>query len=761
MGPKLPDMAASPEEDKLSVTSSDLGSSFGCEGDLGSPSDPDIASPRDVLNVIAGEDCEKSTGGSAMTLDSLDGSVDPQQARVPAGNARDHISDAKCEEPLSKFERTRTKFLEAEQMSGSASLSNADTPESIKRRPFKISRSLDFTKKRERPVYGRTTCVSEYMPASGYHTPWRHEDAKREKDTFYLYGGRDSADRASSERSSGMSARSEQTSEFRPPQNLSHQDTSPSPINRVDTFVWERRLPLTDLPSPSRSGFEERSDDKTLKLKKSMSVPASPSGYLEQRRFLSVPRGGFGRRSSAEFPSGTPPPVPLRPPRSTPPRLQPEHSQTRIPGDLSRMSMSKDMLIRETSTGISQDSPHRCVTRDIIQTSICRDPTHARNYRELSSKWSSLDNAAQRACGVPTRTTSHRDVPQSISRSSSSSPADLGLLLRKSPGRTSDHECCQATSSSSHSRTPSPNGSMPRNPWKSSGQELRRVSSVSETASLSACSSSGVPPSSKETVTSRMRYVKNHQDHGRSLDSAGSYLTPSQRKELMVKDLKIHVKQLERLVEDKEREIDHLRMVMDAERDELHSSFQRQIKEAHSLAAMSQEEVTSLQGSHEESVKTVASLQQELDELKDKMAEKEAQAEQIYLEMYNKGRESAIFEREEELELLKALEKRDPKIKATITDLRNKLTRTQAELAKWQTIQRYEAYHTAPRPVTEAETTLAFLKDSVYHFFTGGGKASDDHLRAIVRMLRFSEVEKRKIAEAVVDRRNRTATGRT
>ena len=82
--------------------------------------------------------------------------------------------------------------------------------------------------------------------------------------------------------------------------------------------------------------------------------------------------------------------------------------------------------------------------------------------------------------------------------------------------------------------------------------------------------------------------------------------------------------------------------------------------------------------------------------------------------------------------------------------------RTQAELAKWQTIQRHESYHTMPVPGTEAETTLRFLKDSVFHFLTTDKKTSDEHLRAIVRILRFSEVQREKIAHAVIHKRNKS-----
>ena len=92
---------------------------------------------------------------------------------------------------------------------------------------------------------------------------------------------------------------------------------------------------------------------------------------------------------------------------------------------------------------------------------------------------------------------------------------------------------------------------------------------------------------------------------------------------------------------------------------------------------------------------------------------------------------------------------------ATERELHNKLVRTQAELAKWQTIQRHESYHTMPVPGTEAETTLRFLKDAVFHFLTTDKKDSDEHLRAIVRILRFSDTQREKIAHAIILKRNK------
>lgn len=189
------------------------------------------------------------------------------------------------------------------------------------------------------------------------------------------------------------------------------------------------------------------------------------------------------------------------------------------------------------------------------------------------------------------------------------------------------------------------------------------------------------------------------------------------------------------------------------EKQELRVSFQAELEEARKATEEAQQKVTSLKESNEQLMKTVNLLQKQLEDISKEMTHKLSQAEDIFLEMYNKGRESAIFEREEELELQK---KGGRSADATEMELRTKLEKTQAELAKWQTIQRHQSYHSAPIPATEAETTLRFLKDSVFHFLTTDVKSSDEHLRAIVRILRFSEVQREKIALAIIHKRNKS-----
>lgn len=83
----------------------------------------------------------------------------------------------------------------------------------------------------------------------------------------------------------------------------------------------------------------------------------------------------------------------------------------------------------------------------------------------------------------------------------------------------------------------------------------------------------------------------------------------------------------------------------------------------------------------------------------------------------------------------------------TISELVKKLAWTELELAKWQTIRRQESYQDATRPETEADTILRFLKDSFFHYITDE-KDSDHHLRAMVKIFKYTEPQMKKIKES-------------
>lgn len=88
----------------------------------------------------------------------------------------------------------------------------------------------------------------------------------------------------------------------------------------------------------------------------------------------------------------------------------------------------------------------------------------------------------------------------------------------------------------------------------------------------------------------------------------------------------------------------------------------------------------------------------------------------------------------------------------TIKELIQKLLQTENELGKWQSLRRQESYDSASKPETEAEATLRFLKDAFYHYATDL-KDNDFHLRAMIRILSFTDIQKKKIADSIVAKR--------
>jgi len=97
----------------------------------------------------------------------------------------------------------------------------------------------------------------------------------------------------------------------------------------------------------------------------------------------------------------------------------------------------------------------------------------------------------------------------------------------------------------------------------------------------------------------------------------------------------------------------------------------------------------------------------------------------------------------------------------TVSELVRKLAWTELELAKWQTIKRNESYSEAIAPDTESYATLRFLKDSFFHYITDE-KDSDHHLRAIIKIMKFTEPQMNKIKESKIifeiEKRNKKKT---
>lgn len=253
----------------------------------------------------------------------------------------------------------------------------------------------------------------------------------------------------------------------------------------------------------------------------------------------------------------------------------------------------------------------------------------------------------------------------------------------------------------------------------------------------------------RETLLSRSRFEKCHENHDGFDCEGNDYLTPTQRKDILLKDLRKEIKELKKMIIDKTQELD-------MEKENFEKKLEMILAEKGTEIVILKSDIETLEKKNEElqksnqvSVNTVNMLEENIRDLKESMANKEKNSEHVFLETYRKGQMSALFERNEELERM-AVSCDGSRI--TIKELIQKLLLTEAELGKWQSIRRQESYDGAPKPETEADATLRFLKDSFFHYITDS-KDSDFHLRAIIRILSFTDVQKKKIADSIVAKR--------
>uniref|UniRef100_A0A1I8I8L4 GRIP domain-containing protein n=1 Tax=Macrostomum lignano TaxID=282301 RepID=A0A1I8I8L4_9PLAT len=212
------------------------------------------------------------------------------------------------------------------------------------------------------------------------------------------------------------------------------------------------------------------------------------------------------------------------------------------------------------------------------------------------------------------------------------------------------------------------------------------------------------------------------------------YLTPLQRKESEVKELRRLLQEayqdISMAVKDKEEFIAELQ----AEIDQLTLDYQ-------ALTAL-----------HGEVKRREEELEREVARLRQEMEEREQRHQQYYLEMYRKGQESAKFERQDELEKL-AVQEPD---KVSIDELVEKLELTQQDLHKWQTLKLMETYSESEQPATEADARLRFLRDSMFHYLTEKDRDQGlQHLKAIIGIFNFTEVQMATIMKSLSDRKKR------
>ncbi|OWF38867.1 DNA repair protein rad-50-like [Mizuhopecten yessoensis] len=256
----------------------------------------------------------------------------------------------------------------------------------------------------------------------------------------------------------------------------------------------------------------------------------------------------------------------------------------------------------------------------------------------------------------------------------------------------------------------------------------------------------------RETVTSRMRFEKRHIPHEQECDG-DDYMTPTQRRDQLLKDLKVQVKELTSEIEARDQQIERLKQDIDEEARKIIEQKNEEARLLQSNLNSLKTEHDDLKMSYQKSLCSIVDLEETLSQLNERIASQEKRNEQIYLEMYKKGQESSQFERNVELERL-AVNAESSSM--TMNELIRKLVVTESELAKWQSIRRHESYESAEKPETQADVTLRFLKDSFFHYLTDV-KESDHHLRAMIRIFSFTDVQRRKISACVTEKQNKSA----
>ncbi|BFZ11429.1 hypothetical protein BsWGS_14468 [Bradybaena similaris] len=265
------------------------------------------------------------------------------------------------------------------------------------------------------------------------------------------------------------------------------------------------------------------------------------------------------------------------------------------------------------------------------------------------------------------------------------------------------------------------------------------ISDVTSISSMSSCQSAA-----RDTITSRMRFELRHGNH---LDGeANDYMTPSQRKDRELKDLRKERAQLLREQQEKEVEIAALRACLETVKTQLEEKKVREMAELVEKLKVSEREKF-------EEMEELCRVQEELSkmdvkytDLKKKLSEKEEMFQEYLFDMYKKGQLAAMFEREQELEMLASSQK----ARVSVRELTRKLSRTELELAKWQGLKLQESYSVTDRPQTQAEATLSFLKDSFFHFITSKSD-SEDHLRAMITIFNYSDMQMAKIRKGLED----------
>jgi len=247
-----------------------------------------------------------------------------------------------------------------------------------------------------------------------------------------------------------------------------------------------------------------------------------------------------------------------------------------------------------------------------------------------------------------------------------------------------------------------------------------------------------------ENKTSRARRQMIHTNlHKPKPPEVTDYVTPLQQKDKTIRELKQDLKSARNMVTDLENMLQNERERNADDVKDAVASRDKDIEQLREVVDELQTTVTTVTHAHEQALETSSGLEYQLQELKVQTEENERKHQEMYLKMYTKGIENAQNQRELELEEL-AVAKPD---EVKVEELMDKLKTTQSKLQRWQDLKRQEAYDLVEVPTSDAGMTLRFLKDCMFHYLTNP-KTSNDHLRAMIQIMGFTDVQMTKIKKA-------------
>lgn len=120
----------------------------------------------------------------------------------------------------------------------------------------------------------------------------------------------------------------------------------------------------------------------------------------------------------------------------------------------------------------------------------------------------------------------------------------------------------------------------------------------------------------RETVSSRLRFAKGHVSHDQQECDGKTYVTPTQRKEMEMKQLKGEIKQLKKDVAERVEEIDLLKKNLDKEAADIIESKDLKIQEIRAELKTMTSSQDELKVSYDESLQKISYLEKTVNELK-------------------------------------------------------------------------------------------------------------------------------------------------